>query len=210
MTALVVIVFVSAVISEIATSSRQLWSFARDGGLPFSRWVAKVGRIQYQQHVSDRLTVFLDQPKREHPVERDLRLPSHRDPRLSHQPRVHGRAKRHQLRHHLRTHVLIYPHHRLRPLPTPQWAAPARTTLVARPSRHADKHCQSGVPASAICLRLLPACNAGHAKLDELGSCDVWRGGSWCDDLLCCGGSEELHTSCGIATEGSLRDVDYP
>ncbi|KAK0849254.1 hypothetical protein LTR03_005335 [Friedmanniomyces endolithicus] len=42
MTAIVVIVFISAVISEIATSSRQLWSFARDGGLPFSRWIAKI------------------------------------------------------------------------------------------------------------------------------------------------------------------------
>ncbi|KAK0272015.1 hypothetical protein LTR35_013185 [Friedmanniomyces endolithicus] len=42
MTAIVVIVFISAVISEIATSSRQLWSFARDGGLPFSRWISKI------------------------------------------------------------------------------------------------------------------------------------------------------------------------
>ncbi|KAK3625758.1 hypothetical protein LTR22_023412 [Elasticomyces elasticus] len=42
MTALVVTVFTSAVISEIATSSRQLWSFARDGGLPCSSWVAKI------------------------------------------------------------------------------------------------------------------------------------------------------------------------
>ncbi|KAK3117248.1 hypothetical protein LTR53_001583 [Teratosphaeriaceae sp. CCFEE 6253] len=42
MTAIIVIVFTSAVISEIATSSRQLWSFARDGGLPCSRWVAKI------------------------------------------------------------------------------------------------------------------------------------------------------------------------
>lgn len=45
MTAIVVIVFVSAVISEIATSSRQLWSFARDGGLPGSPWVAKVRTV---------------------------------------------------------------------------------------------------------------------------------------------------------------------
>lgn len=42
MTAIIVIVFTAAVISEIATSSRQLWSFARDGGLPFSSFVAKV------------------------------------------------------------------------------------------------------------------------------------------------------------------------
>ncbi|RMZ86993.1 hypothetical protein DV736_g5784, partial [Chaetothyriales sp. CBS 134916] len=42
MTSIVIIVFTSAVISELATSSRQLWSFARDGGLPFSSYIAKV------------------------------------------------------------------------------------------------------------------------------------------------------------------------
>ena len=43
MVALVIITLVSAVISEIATASRQIWSFARDHGLPFSSWLAKVG-----------------------------------------------------------------------------------------------------------------------------------------------------------------------
>jgi len=42
MTSIVIVVFTSAVISEIATSSRQLWSFARDGGLPFSSFIARV------------------------------------------------------------------------------------------------------------------------------------------------------------------------
>ena len=42
MTTIFIIVFISAVISEIATSSRQLWAFARDGGLPASAWIAKV------------------------------------------------------------------------------------------------------------------------------------------------------------------------
>ena len=32
-----------SVIAEVATASRQLWSFARDGGVPFSSTVAKVG-----------------------------------------------------------------------------------------------------------------------------------------------------------------------
>ena len=42
MTAIVIVVLTSAVISLIATSSRQLWSFARDGGLPFSRLIVIV------------------------------------------------------------------------------------------------------------------------------------------------------------------------
>ena len=42
MTAIIIVVLTSSVISLIATSSRQLWSFARDGGLPFSSFVATV------------------------------------------------------------------------------------------------------------------------------------------------------------------------
>lgn len=42
MSAIIIITLVSAVISEIATASRQIWSFARDRGLPFSNQLAKV------------------------------------------------------------------------------------------------------------------------------------------------------------------------
>lgn len=42
--AIVVITTLTACcVSEVATSSRQLWSFARDNGIPFSSWVAHVG-----------------------------------------------------------------------------------------------------------------------------------------------------------------------
>ncbi|KAM0799525.1 amino acid/polyamine transporter I [Usnea florida] len=42
MVAIVVVALVCAVIAEIATASRQIWSFARDGGLPFSPFLSKV------------------------------------------------------------------------------------------------------------------------------------------------------------------------
>ena len=42
MTAIIIVVLICSVISTIATASRQLWSFARDGGVPFSRFVATV------------------------------------------------------------------------------------------------------------------------------------------------------------------------
>lgn len=44
MTAIIIINIVSAVISEIATASRQIWSFARDDGFPFSNFLKKVSR----------------------------------------------------------------------------------------------------------------------------------------------------------------------
>ena len=42
MTAIIVIMLTSACISEVATASRQLWSFARDQGLPGSGWLSRV------------------------------------------------------------------------------------------------------------------------------------------------------------------------
>ena len=42
MTAIIIVNIVSAVISEIATASRQIWSFARDDGFPFSDFLKKV------------------------------------------------------------------------------------------------------------------------------------------------------------------------
>lgn len=42
MTVIVIVMLSACCISEVATASRQLWSFARDGGLPFSEWLAVV------------------------------------------------------------------------------------------------------------------------------------------------------------------------
>lgn len=42
MTAILVITLTASTITEVATASRQLWSFARDRGLPFSSFFAYV------------------------------------------------------------------------------------------------------------------------------------------------------------------------
>lgn len=42
MVALMVFFFVFCAINQNTTSSRQLYAFARDGGLPFSRWICRV------------------------------------------------------------------------------------------------------------------------------------------------------------------------
>lgn len=42
MVAIVIVLLVSCCFSEVATASRQLWSFARDCGFPASRWLEHV------------------------------------------------------------------------------------------------------------------------------------------------------------------------
>jgi choline transport protein len=42
----VIITFWSALVSQLATASRQLWAFARDGGMPWSAYLAPVSRCK--------------------------------------------------------------------------------------------------------------------------------------------------------------------
>lgn len=42
MTLIIMVMLTSACVSEVATASRQLWSFARDQGLPYSHWLSHV------------------------------------------------------------------------------------------------------------------------------------------------------------------------
>ena len=42
MTSIVIILNIFACVTVMAGSSRQLFAFARDGGIPFHRWVAQV------------------------------------------------------------------------------------------------------------------------------------------------------------------------
>lgn len=42
----IILTFFSALINEVATASRQLWSFARDGGIPFASFLEPVSKIE--------------------------------------------------------------------------------------------------------------------------------------------------------------------
>ncbi|KAL8683006.1 MAG: hypothetical protein Q9186_001001 [Xanthomendoza sp. 1 TL-2023] len=42
MTAIIIITLIMAVVSEVATASRQIWAFSRDDGLPFSKFLRRV------------------------------------------------------------------------------------------------------------------------------------------------------------------------
>lgn len=47
MTAILVVTLTASTITEVATASRQIWSFARDRGLPFSSFFAYVSRCYW-------------------------------------------------------------------------------------------------------------------------------------------------------------------
>ncbi|KAK3722150.1 hypothetical protein LTR37_002583 [Vermiconidia calcicola] len=42
MISVIIVIFLSACVGQVATASRQMWSFARDRGLPFSGWLEQI------------------------------------------------------------------------------------------------------------------------------------------------------------------------
>ena len=42
LTSIIFVLLVACAVNNVTSSSRQLWSFARDGGLPYSSWLAYV------------------------------------------------------------------------------------------------------------------------------------------------------------------------
>ena len=50
MVTIVIITLCASAISEVATSSRQLWSLARDRGIPFADWFAYVSVSRIHHH----------------------------------------------------------------------------------------------------------------------------------------------------------------
>jgi len=84
MVAVIIVNVTSSCISTLATVSRQLWSFARDGGLPFSGFIEQVRRLD-PVPAGFLTNCFSDQTRLEYPLERrhgDIPL---YDPPLPHQ-----------------------------------------------------------------------------------------------------------------------------
>ena len=149
MVAIIVIALVCAVIAEIATASRQIWSFARDGGLPFSPFLSKVRMLstpsssatklffsswsrpslpfqsgptkprQSHQDLTLLAKPFVGLPKLPYPPERSHSLLPLRHRHQLNQSWLLRRPQRHRLPHHLRSSRLLRPLHRLHPLQAP-------------------------------------------------------------------------------------------
>lgn len=141
MIAVVIIIFLSACVGQVATSSRQMWSFARDRGVPGSTWLAQVppgynipiNAIVLSAIITSLLSL-INLGKRNRPLSWKLcRLTPWFD-RF-----VHG-FQRLQLARHSLHPLLLHHNHRV-----PRLAAPARLTtaspsLVAGTLWAADQH----------------------------------------------------------------------
>lgn len=224
MVAIIVIALVCAVIAEIATASRQIWSFARDGGLPFSPFLSKVRMPSSAFPVSNQLSSYchlhlLDPinlrhktpstearsntrgydsvglPKLPHPPQRSHSLLPLRRRHQPNQPRFRRRSQRHHLPHHLRPPSLLRALHRLHSLQASTPRTAATGTLVLGPCWNGGQYHRARLFGAFLCVLLLPDCDAGPAGYDELEYRYV-RGDLFVGyGLLCAEGKEDVYSA---------------
>ena len=70
MTLCIILPLTGSVIACIATASRQIWSFARDQGIPFSGTIRHVSPPYARSNATHKLTFGTGLPSLEHPSER--------------------------------------------------------------------------------------------------------------------------------------------
>lgn len=83
MTAIVIIMLTACAVSEVAAASRQIWSFARDAGLPGHRWLSKVRLLTTL--IEGLLLIQPGLPRLEHSTPRRHRLARYQRAPLSYQ-----------------------------------------------------------------------------------------------------------------------------
>lgn len=109
MTAIVIILLVSCCISEVATASRQIWSFARDRGLPASGWLSQV----ICRLMRSNLTNMIGHPWLEYSTSCSLCFPRRQLIACLHQSRLIDGFKRYQLSWRCFDSFVIFHHHQL-------------------------------------------------------------------------------------------------
>ncbi len=130
MVTIMIITLTACCVSEVATASRQLWSFARDKGVPFSNWLAHVSLlIPLSWH---QLTfgsgVFFDA----HTSSSSPRFPEYHLPCIADQYRIHCCIERYCLTQRGGPIDLLFHRHRLRGIQAYEGRAIATTEMVAR------------------------------------------------------------------------------
>lgn len=182
MTAVLIVTLTASTITEVATASRQLWSFARDEGVPFSSFFAYVCFLDALQR--DRLTKTTGYTGMEHPTQlRDGVAGSDCSP-VDDQHRIPGSFECDHISDNHFLDVSIHCIDWLRALEATPWRTTATSPLVTGPVRPGGKCRSAMLPTPRFRLCFLPPINARDPRDDEL-ECGHVR---WChrigNDLL--------------------------
>jgi hypothetical protein len=167
MTALLCLLLLFCAVNQITTSSRQLFAFARDKGLPFSDFLAEVYYITRPLELSLANTLlgpsWLGCPSK---CSRDNT--TFHDTPMSDYHWLYYRLQRHHLTWTGRPH-LILPHcNRLYFRKACSWRTPSSKPFQSWTSRNRGQRNRSRIFIGSVHLLFLPQCSESNSRRDEL------------------------------------------
>lgn len=181
MVAIVIVLLTVCCISEVAAASRQIWSFARDRGLPGSSWLSKVALTNSDFEL---LLIHSGLSWLEYPTARRPSFPCHQLPTVMHQHRVFRCAERHHIfGGHIGTGVVLH-HHQLRNSSAHSWPVTTSTSMDTGEVWADHQRCSVNVPHSVDIFPDLAPCDSSHRKHNELGKRHALRHIDHCDGFL--------------------------
>ena len=169
MASIVVILLCSCCFSEVATSSRQLWSFARDRGFPASSWLSHVGRLTFELQNETRTNANSGPSRVEHPRTRSHGLVRCRLSTRLHQHRIYNSASIHLISRRSRHPKLLPCRHWHTDLAKAVWCSASSSQMVTWQVWLGDQHHRRMLHPAAVVLRVLAHRYASDGRDDELG-----------------------------------------
>jgi Amino acid permease len=172
MVAFIIFFFIFCAVNQNTTSSRQLYAFARDGGLPCSRWVSHVSVI-----LLPRPNMFTDDlsglSNQEHPDECRLLDMADRERTCTYPPWLDRRICQHSNNRQFRTSGFLHHLHRLPNAPSyHRWTLwqPSKTSSILPRQGPWKRHQHSRRPIPHLLLNLgyVPCRTQPNDRVDEL------------------------------------------
>ncbi len=204
MVAIVIILLVACCVSEVATASRQIWSFARDGGLPGSGWISQVS-LHNLPEMKPFGQLLLGNARLEYSTSGRSGLSGGELFARLHQSWLLGRFARCQLSWgRFYPHVILY-YDWLSDLEATQRTAVTVTTMVTGEIRSSHQRCSPHVPDTSLVLRILATGDSGSGVDYELVFRHVRRHYNCCACLLLCEGEARVHWTCNAGQTRRLE-----
>ena len=169
MASIVVILLCSCCFSEVATSSRQLWSFARDRGFPASSWLSHVCKIMPLTAGSSKTNALSGPSRLEHPRSCCDGVICCRLSTCLHQHRIHNSTSIHLISRRRRDSKLLPGRHRHSDLAKTVWCSTPSSQMVARQIWIGDQHCGRVLHPTTMVLCILAHRYTCNGRDDELG-----------------------------------------
>lgn len=162
MTVIIILTLLASAIAITATASRQIWSFARDNGVPYSAIVSRVGLLPK----SKTQLIALGLSGMEHSREYCHHLSSCRQ--VHHRPQCLVQSRRRQWHHFI--HDLYW----LSREEASEWKTSPSTTMVVGSLWDGYQYRKSLLLSRIFGLWLLSACESCGTNHYELGLLDIW------------------------------------